>query len=206
MSVGDRALVELQGVKRRFQTHIVGWVEGECCLLKLPQQLGAADYLCPEKRLLMRLLNDRGELLGFQSSVKGIIHCPRLLVIDYPSHVEAISLRKAERATCFIPATLSTSEVAAEGYVLNISRGGLQFASEPGMTGLKEHVRTEESVELAFQFIGWSGVRTVCGLVRTVKSEDDKVFVGVEFLEPNPAVVSSIDEYVAKVVEYMESC
>ncbi len=203
--VGDKVVIELQGVGGRFTTEFVGWEKGRYILVKLPAKLDLLDHIYPEKPVIVRYLHEGGEVRAFQTSVQAVIHAPvRLVCLDFPKTVETLRLRKAPRADCFLPATFVIAGIEAKGYVVNISLSGARGAVDKGRYGVAEKLAPGAEVSCQFTIPAANqGEAAASGTVRKVIEEREKRLFSMEFASIDERSTARIKAYIEELGDYL---
>ena len=109
-------------------------------------------------------------MVGFETEITNIIDHPKLYFVKFPSKIEALNLRKAERITAFFPADVraqKTSGGSEDLYmlktrVLDISSGGCSFTA-------KQKIDPNTEINISFALPGDRQLQALKGMV--VKSE-----------------------------------
>jgi len=111
------------------------------------------------ERLVVRMALG-AQLVGFETVVLKKFDDPLLYLVDFPQHIDAINLRKAQRIQAFFPADVKVSTAGAEQVlllktrVLDISAGGCSFRS-------KTKLPTSVSAHLTFALPGDRQIQSV---------------------------------------------
>lgn len=193
--VGDRVVVEPQGVGERFMSMFVGWETGRYLMVKLPSNLALKDHLHADKPVILRYLHCSGEVHGCETTIETVVTAPRrLLFLRFPDAVEAVSLRKDAWVNCSVPATLVWGESPVSGYLLDVSRGGCKVA----YFGVPGHPLPGVGTEVAcsFRLPGGEALLEVDGVVRSSGEDGGRVVCGLEFRDAPASMTAAIGAYV----------
>ncbi|HKI97468.1 MAG TPA: PilZ domain-containing protein [bacterium] len=123
--------------QERFRGQLLGQVSPELLVIA-----GAEEaVLVKGERIVVRTLQS-GKALGFETTVSEVVEHPvRLLFVEVPQAIEAISLRKADRLDVFVPADIRFTEgngddahtALLHGNMLDISGGGCRVFTKRGI-------------------------------------------------------------------------
>ena len=188
----------------KYDAVICGWKSGTFVLLDCQAVNKGELKVAPDTNIVIRLIN-RGFVLSCSTTIMAILKPPiNLLVLDFPTRYERMSIRKHPRLDISLPAlfndlSASTPEmknVRHKATTLDIGLGGALIASKQK---LKVHQRIALSIKL-------STTEKVTNIVSLVKNlpQDKKVgseiyyLAGVEY-ENLP------EENKAKLVKFIEA-
>ncbi len=203
--VGDKVIIELQGVGGRFSTEFAGWEKRRYILIKLPAKLDLMDHIYPEKPAIARYLRQGGEVHAFRTTVQAVIHSPyRLVFLDYPQIVETVQLRKMPRADCFFPASFEIGGVSAKGYLVNISQGGARASIEKDRYGLAQAIVPGAAVSCGFAVLTETAAQAKAeGVIKKVIEEKDQRLFSMEFTSIDAASKERIQAYINELEAYV---
>lgn len=202
-TVGTPCILEPKGVGHRIKTRFVGWEQGKYLAFKLPRILNITDHLYPEKPVIVRYLNCKGRLVGFESLLQGVTRLPqRLIFLDYPLEMEYLSLRHEDRVDCFLPARLEVADQTLTGNILNISKSGCRFLARLEPEASMPELVLETEVALTFTLLHETVSEfTVSGLVKKLGKGGQEI--GIEFQDPAQDFQDKMEQYVAEVSEHL---
>ncbi len=157
------------------------------------------------RAVTIRYVQPHGLICGFECEVAHLMVKPySLLFLSYPESIEILSLRRHDRVSCYLPATIFLGEEECKGVILNISSGGCKALIESCESG--GVAALAKDVELFFQVKLFNADEEtyIRGLVKSFISEGKRSAVaGVAFDELSEDVQESIDGYVASVRDYL---
>jgi c-di-GMP-binding flagellar brake protein YcgR len=200
-AVGAAALIEPQGVGKRFRTVFVGWEADAFVVLKLPTKLDEREHLYVGKPTIVRYLRCDGRICGFESKVQAAIYQPHpLLFLDHPKELEVLSLRRQERVDCFLPCELEHGERVIKGWIVNLSAGGCRFAP-----GDKDDALPPGKSEVAcvFSMFGAQSATRANGRVVKTVERDGRTYLSIEFRELSEDIQQRIDAYAREVADHL---
>ncbi len=199
-NVGDDCLIELQGVGGKFRSLILGWELGKYFMLKLPAKLDMRDFLYTGKLVIVRYLNDEGQISGFESAIQTAVYAPqRILFLDYPKTIETISLRQEERVDCFVPGMIYYADYELSGHVINISKSGCKFSIGDGDIPRAKVLKEEEVVLVMFSMLNSDLNFSLFGTLKKKIPGDNRLQWGIEFKEVPEDALDEIENYVNEV-------
>ena len=139
VQIGQFISVEIKNLHRdRFNTRLIGMLDGECLILELPSIVKRGEQLerlLYNNTLVIRTICEgtTGDCLGFQTQVGAIIKNPiPLFFASYPQEVVKHELRREERIDTLLPAKLHNEDrtLTVAGTITDISSGGCRLVLE----------------------------------------------------------------------------
>ncbi len=202
-NVGDDCLIELQGVGGKFRSLILGWEADKYFMLKLPAKLDMREYLYAGKLVIVRYLNDEGQISGFESTIQVPIFAPqRILFVDFPKTIETISLRRAERVDCFVPGMVYYGDYEISGNLINISKNGCKFSVHDGDIPRAKAIKEEEVMLVMFSMLNSDLSFSLFGTLKKIVQGDNRLQWGIEFKEVPEEALDEIENYVNDVKKH----
>ena len=193
----------MSGKTERFWSKFVGFEKQKYILLHLP--LHPVNKKLPiGAELTVRYI--KGNLIcGFNTIVTGSgLEPVPLLMLQYPDQVELLNLRTKNRASCFFPASLFWESQEIKGRVLDISKGGFKIIAlcSTNQTLPKLKVGTEVFAQIVMD----KPEHTVYAksLIRRITIEKNRYTFGLQFIDLPDEIQLAIDDYVEKILEYLE--
>jgi len=155
---GDRLQLELPRPlgARRVVVRLIGYREGQALLVTSPLQEGGCVSLLEGERVRVRLFTGR-RAYGFESFVeRACLQGLECLQLSFPTHVQAVNVRKAPRVkTCIVaglrPEDAEASASASAALIVNLSTTGAavvtcrEVAAKEGWVKLSFTLRLEEA-------------------------------------------------------------
>ncbi|GDY28141.1 MULTISPECIES: flagellar brake protein [unclassified Agarivorans] len=143
MRFGD--VLDVQFIKEgnvRIKCKLIGVDDANFLIFAVPKsaQQGHHDVLIEGMACIVRSIieGEAGQCIAFRSIITDIFKSPKhLLFVKYPTEIERFSLRKQQRATTRIPATVThrssvsdqqiENDLSFDGVILDLSAGGCRF-------------------------------------------------------------------------------
>lgn len=143
LSFGD--ILDVQFVKAgdvRIKCRLIGVDDGNFLIFAVPKtaQQSHGDVLVEGMACIIRSIieGEAGQCIAFRSIITDIIKSPKhLLFVKYPSEIERFSLRKQQRVSIRVPATMThrssvsdhqiEDSLSFDGIILDLSAGGCRF-------------------------------------------------------------------------------
>ena len=152
------------------------------------------------EEVIVRYLHS-GEVLGFRSRVLEQIERPfRLTFLSYPTTVERLNLRKSERVSCTLPATLNIGDKVLSGIVTDLSSGGCRATTSRVDQSLDQGALTPGSpVQMVIALPGMEGTTSINCLVRNANLARERAELGLEFQEMGPSQKRDLINHIVQV-------
>ena len=197
IAIGTRMMLSLPGAFENDQVELVGLVQGDFLILRMPLVQGLRARFAAGEPVVMRYLA-RGAIYGFTSSVLCSATRPCfLLFIAFPEVLEQLELREHRRVNCLLPVTMRAGGAVIDAIMLDISLGGCQVALDVGETAKALAVGVHVELHVAIMH-GSENVFMSCLSKRSVKS-GDRVHVGLKFVNMSETVKQTIYNYLETV-------
>ncbi len=188
----------------KYDATVCGWKSGSFVLLDCQAVTRGDLKIAPDTSLVTRLIN-KGFVLSCSTTVMSVLKPPlNLLVLDFPTRYEKMSIRKHPRLDICLPAlfndlSASTPEaknVRHKATTLNISLGGALVAS-------KQKLKSSQRIALSIKLSTIEKVTNVVSLVKNLPKDmmigkDVYYLAGIEY-ENLP------EENKAKLVKFIEA-
>jgi len=98
-------------------------------VIDMPTIKGKYAYIPLNAIFLIRFLAE-GAVYGFETSVIKTYSKPfPACIIEYPSSIKTVNLRKSRRITTLLPATIETKDGSFDGAIIDLSEGGGLFSA-----------------------------------------------------------------------------
>jgi len=152
----------------KYYTRLIGYVEPDFIMLRVPMENGWAVPLQAGQSLQVRVFSGVS-IFDFDSRIQTVLLHPRnFMLLDCPAHIRQTRLRSHERVKCALPVkvlrTGSGASVAADGLCQDLSAGGaavvtpeplgavgdtllLDLAFSLQTTGTQEHLQIEATLQ-----------------------------------------------------------
>tara|TARA_B100000315_G_scaffold237814_1_gene254956 strand:- start:7661 stop:8326 length:666 start_codon:yes stop_codon:yes gene_type:complete len=188
----------------KYDATICGWKSGTFVLVDCHAVNSGALKVAPDTNVVIRLIN-KGFVLSCSTTIMSILKPPiNLIVLDFPTRYEKMSIRKHPRLDISLPAlfndlSASTPEarnVRNKATTLDLSLGGALIAS-------KHKLQVHQRIALSIKLSTTEKITNIISIVKSL-SKDKKVgseiyhLAGVEY-ENLP------EENKAKLVTFIEA-
>ncbi len=196
ITMGGRAIVEPEGVGKRFKSTFVGIEEDKYVILRAPS---VRDHLHLEKPVTVRYLH-KGQVRGFRSQIVGVITFPYpLIFLSYPSTLELLDLRRHERIDSFMPATVYYEGAEAKCLLLNISLSGCRLLMAFNDMDNMPELGQGAEIALRVGLMGSDDDAIFDGIVNNAPKDEDKLYLGVEFTDMTEELKEALELHTAYV-------
>ena len=185
---GARLRLEIAGVEVPLESRMVG-MEGEYLIITAPPNpQGALEHKIFEgNEMVVRYLSN-GTVYSFQSKLRTSTSKPlQLLFLEYPKVVQKDELRSRRRANCMIPATFAYRGEKRDGMIIDISTTGCRGTLH-GLNRKQQlfHLDTGKNLQISCKFPGVKVPAVMHGEVRSVKKNQQKLTLGIQFTRETP--------------------
>ena len=169
---GMPLMIRFRGFSESHKGSLVGMDRGHYLICSVPQLRGIWTKVHQENHVVVRYLH-KGVVYGFKCTLISLIEEPvPLMLLSYPEEIETVALRKHDRITCLIPATVQVDGRSCKGAIVDLSLGGCSFACP--ISPENELPRIESGIDavLSFQIPGSQSERTMeLGIVNVRRNE-----------------------------------
>jgi len=194
-----------------FKSQLIGMEYGSCLIVKLPPVTDIVTKLYQKNHIVVRYLHG-GNVYGFRSTLIGIIKEPlRLFILAYPDVIDSLNVRKNERYSCLISASVRTSatdpiEWELYGFITDISAGGCKFECSLSDSIDRPSLKAGQSVELSFQFPDEEVWRKLQTEIRMLNMDTIKLTIGLRYApdetqEDQQQIVNDIQTFISSLRE-----
>ncbi|MHC1726651.1 MAG: flagellar brake protein [Syntrophobacteraceae bacterium] len=179
----------------KIASTLVGIVSKEYLIIRVPAIPGILSKLTEGAPVTIRYIYD-GNVYGFNSTILAYTHKPALIAfMAYPTSIEIMNLRKAQRLECLLPAKMKVLEKAFTGVILDISAGGCRLYIEYGPVE-SPSVDVEQEVELSFHLAGRAEEQIVACRVQNLKKDSMLAEIGLQFGQDNQEILDNVKTYI----------
>lgn len=195
MDMGCHMSIRLNGFAETFKAVLIGQAQDEYLLIKtsLPRDFGK-DFL-PGATLHVTY-QVQGPRFHFESQILGIIDKPYpLTFITYPYQVKIIKKRSHLRFSCHIPSLAQLNHKSVKGTVTDISTRGCRFNIRLPDHLMPKQITLLDDITLSFPVPGSQDPGTFRGAVRNTLIDREKISLGIEFLNIDPAILACIGDH-----------
>ena len=197
IGLGTRLQTQLgkKGDELKVASILVGIVPDEYFMIRIPAVPGVLSKLFEGAPITVRYVY-AGNVYGFSSTVLSYTGKPALIVfMSYPTSVEMLNLRKAQRLECLLPAAIRISDKEFKGVILDISVGGCRVYTEYDESDYVDF-DIEKEIQLSFQLAGTAEDQVIGGRVQNVKKDNKLAELGIRFDQENTEILEKVKEYI----------
>ena len=203
-SLGMDISIQLVDSGKRLKSELVGMRDPQYLILRLPQPLSLSREIQEGTDLILRYVHF-GSVYGCMVKVCGLILKPfPLLFLTFPTEVQCIELRKAQRVECMLPATATGATWEESGLIRDISTGGVLFCTKTGADNEGPSISIGEGLLLSFPLLGVDGLQEFSGRIRRIMRDREELCLGVEFDALPSEITKKIETYLETVAIYNE--
>ena len=187
LEIGARLFFSAEGVDAPLKGIFIGAEKGRFIAVRLfpgttrfdPEELGQAG-------ITVHYLFEKS-VYEFDTRLIRVVPDPvELILLEYPASVRIRELRSHKRINCLVSANIQVKDRGLDaplnGVIHDISRKGCRCifgrAKDAGSI-----FRLNDEVVLTCRFPGTSGEHEAFGRVKNIQTEEDRVSVGIEFLD-----------------------
>jgi c-di-GMP-binding flagellar brake protein YcgR len=196
---GMPLMIRFEGFSESYKGTLVGMDRGHYLICSIPQIRGIWVKVHKENQVVVRYLH-RGVVYGFKCSVISVIGDPvPLMLVSYPEEIETVTLRKNDRTTCLIPATVQVDGRSFKGAILDLSLGGCSFVCTTSPESESSKVEKGVDAVMTVQIPGSQSERTVELGIVNVRRDDHRITFGSQFKNLDTDAHNAIESYVQTV-------
>lgn len=203
-------LIQSKGLGKGIKAKFIGMERGKYLIVRLPPATMSQAPLMDSEEVTVRFLGKNGAIHGFQSFVGERVTRPvPLLFLGFPKTIEVLSLRRHDRAFCYLPTSFFIEGNDFAGTIVDISQGGCRIVpelstengAEAGMDDVPDAIKDGVQVFCTFTMSADAEPVHVNGTIRSVNVEAGKVGLGVSFDEVSEDIKANLSAYVKNVQE-----
>jgi len=188
---------EINRVNARVKTYLVGGLRGDFLIISAPRVNGQIIPLKEGREIVIRYIQE-GAVYGFASKVmRGIGQPFNLAILQYPTAIEEVSLRRSPRIPVVIPVERDGVQRKGE-MIVNLSSGGAAVL-------LNQMVQMEDTFNLSFTLPNGTFIKNLAVSVMRIEASSGKIIVGVAFDEKGGQGKQAVAEYL-KLVQLTITC
>ncbi len=197
LDIGSRIKMEFNGVDSALVSTLVGMLPDYHLIVTTPTPYTAVKKaLSANSRIIVKYVHE-GRLCMFKTQLLRAIDSPsQLLFLDYPPVIHYHELRKAKRATIFIPCTLHPREEGElYGVIVDLSTSGCLCLIKTRGNSPMPHMDIGDQMQLHCLLPGFKEEQEIQGIVRNIKKNSMENQVGMEFFNLQTYLSEAIDRY-----------
>jgi hypothetical protein len=138
LAPGSELIMQIEGMEEKFRSILVGLESPVYLMVRMQIPTRFRNQIDKGTIFIVRYVY-LGNLYGFKTKTLGSVDKPyKITFLSYPETVESLNIRKAQRVSCFIPATIEINKRQIRGLVMEISRSGTRFRISSSPDLIKE--------------------------------------------------------------------
>jgi len=203
VDIGTNMQIQKKGKTERFQSTLIGMKPGKFLIIEVPISITAQTDFQEGNILIVRYIHE-GNVFGFNSQLLNTMSSneivnvsmpSRLFFIKYPKKIANCSIRQTKRVYCSLPSTIVTKTGQKyKGSISDISSKGCLIMAK----GNIQVLTPDTDISIYLLFPGINDKFIIAGTIKNVnKIDDDKLKIGVRFLEINPEVQKQLNNYLS---------
>jgi c-di-GMP-binding flagellar brake protein YcgR len=188
--IGDVCQVQY-GDEKMFST-FRGCRKPDYALIDMPTAGGKPVYIHFNSNFMIRFLAS-GSVYGFETRIVNTHTKPiTICVIEYPTEIKAVNLRKSKRITTHLPATIETKQGLLKGAIIDLSEGGGLFSTLPSESVV---IPKGEECLLSATLPSGEKVDKLRTQLCSVKEREGKTMIGLRFDRNGNGAYSILKSY-----------
>jgi c-di-GMP-binding flagellar brake protein YcgR len=200
IALGSDLSMQIDGMEEKFKAILVGIESPNYLMVRMQIPSRFRDQIDTGTSFIIRYIY-LGNVYGFRTKSIGSIDKPyRITFLSYPETVESLNIRKAQRVTCSIPATLDLDKIQLKRLILDISKNGIRFKINTS-SDIFGKVKIDDNLNISFPLLGLEGFHTFNGRIKSMNGDSEQLTLGIEFLDVKPSLEAKIDNYVNDVLD-----
>lgn len=194
LSVGTLLQVQFEGLGAS-RSRLVGMEPGNFLIILTPPIVNLVTKLHEKNHGIVRYLFS-GRVYAFRATLLSIIKEPfRLSILTYPSSIENINLRKSERISSLIAASIRVNGQSHEGIISDISSGGCSFEFNKSNQRAFPELQVLDEVIISMSLKETTEATVFNATVRSVRMDNVNMTTGIQF---KPSDFKETDEISAR--------
>jgi c-di-GMP-binding flagellar brake protein YcgR len=200
LALGSELTMQIEGMEEKFRSILVGIESPVYLMVRMQIPTRFRNQIDKGTIFIVRYVY-LGNVYGFKTKTIGTVDKPyKITFLSYPETVESLNIRKAQRVSCFIPATIGINKRQFRGLVMEISRSGTRFRISSSPDLIRE-VTINDPISISFPLLGFEGIQNFKGIIKSVNSDSEGLYFGIQFEDIKPGVENMIDGYVKDVLD-----
>lgn len=201
LELGTLLGLRIESLDQVFRATLVGQIPQEYLIIKTSIPKEFESGIIPGIKFHISYQSMETEY-GFSATLLDMIEkpCP-LTFLSYPEKVAIRETRNLSRVCCYIPSSIQMNDTIIKGTITDISVNGCRFVVRLPNNLMPRQVLLLDAVILTFPILGIKGIQAFSGIVRNTTIDREKIALGVEFLNVDPKLLSSIEDYICNVTE-----
>lgn len=201
LEIGAKLSLELNHLDFQVISTVVGMIPNRFILVTPPQPTKIFKDACEKENSIVVKFLYMGQLYMFNTSLKEELHSPEnLIFLDYPPIIQYRELRRAGRATVFVPAALIYGEEPeVSGIINDISSIGCLFSAKTYRNLALPNFDIDSQIELTCSLPCIAEKRVLKGKVKNTKKSEDELQLGLQFDNLDDDIQKAITDYVQSI-------
>lgn len=201
IELGSPLVLRIENLDQPFRATLVGQIPHQYLILKtfIPKEFESGIIPGITFHITYQSM---GSEYTFDSKLIDIIEKPCCLTfLSYPGKVLNRETRSRSRVCCYIPASVQLNNNIIKGTITDISATGCRFMVRLPNNLMPRQVLLLDSITVTFPILGIKGIQAFQGVVRNTTIDREKIALGIEFMDVEPKLLSSIEDYIRDVTE-----
>ena len=115
IALGSELNMQIEGMEEKFKSILIGIEAPSYLMVRMQIPTRFRSQIDEGTTFLARYVY-MGNLYGFKTKSLGSVDKPhKITFLSYPETIESLNIRKAQRVSCFIPATLELNKRQLRG-------------------------------------------------------------------------------------------
>lgn len=192
ISLGTLLQLQFEGLGSSRST-LVGMEPGKFLIVNTPPIAEIGSKLFMKNHGIVRYLSS-GNIYAFRCTLLGLIKDPfRLSILSYPESFENMNLRKHERISCILDASVSHHGKRYGGLVTDLSIGGCSFEfNKSDSTGFPD-IKIVDELLISIQLKQRADSPEIHAIVRSMKKDKDTLSIGMQFIPAEHTVETEFE-------------
>lgn len=200
IALGSELNMQIEGMEERFKAILVGIESPKYLMVRMQIPSKFRNQIDKGTNFIVRYLY-LGNIFGFKTKSLGSVKEPfKVTFLSYPEIVESFNIRKAQRISCFIPATMAIKQRQLKGLVTGISKNGTHFTINTDVD-LMNQIKIDDPLKISFPLLGLEGIHVFEGIIKSINSDTDRLSFGIQFINVKQSIEDMIDNYVKDVLD-----
>ena len=202
IALGSELNMQIEGMEEKFKSILIGIEAPTYLMVRMQIPSKFRSQIDRGTRFIVRYVY-LGDVFGFSTKSLGSVDKPyKITFLSYPESVESLNIRKAQRVSCFIPATLDLEKRQLRGLVLEISKSGTRFKIATKIDLVNE-LKINDPLKISFPLLGFEGIHIFKGIIKSINSDTNGLSLGIKFEDVKPFLENMIDGYVKDVLDLL---
>lgn len=201
LELGTLLGLRIENLDQLFRATLVGQIPHEYLIIRASIPKEFESGIVPGINFHINYQSMETEY-GFSATLLDMIEkpCP-LTFLSYPDTVAVKETRNISRVCCYIPSSVQIDDTIIKGTITDISASGCRFVVRLPNNLMPRQVLLLDTLILTFPILGIKGIQAFNGIVKNTTIDREKIALGIEFINVDPRLLSSIEDYIRNVTE-----